>query len=38
MKAQGLTGIRLYPELRNCPAPSAPRILGRLHIPAKVCN
>lgn len=27
MKAQGLTGIPLYPELRNCPAPSAPRIL-----------
>jgi len=27
MKAQGLTGIPLYPELRNCSAPSAPRIL-----------
>lgn len=27
MKTQGLTGIPLYPELRNCPAPSAPRIL-----------
>jgi transposase len=27
MKAQGLAGIPLYPELRNCPAPSAPRIL-----------
>ena len=26
MKAEGLTGIELYPELRNCPAPSAPRI------------
>jgi transposase len=26
MRAQGLTGIPLYPELRNCPAPSAPRI------------
>ncbi len=27
MKAEDLTGIPLYPELRNCPAPSAPRIL-----------
>lgn len=27
MKAEGLTGIPLYPELRNCPSPSAPRIL-----------
>ena len=27
MSDQGLTGIKLYPELRNCPAPSAPRIL-----------
>jgi hypothetical protein len=27
MKTEGLTGIPLYPELRNCPAPSAPRIL-----------
>ena len=27
MKDQGLTGIPLYPELRNCPAPSAPRVL-----------
>src|SRR5450759_2793105 len=27
-KTQGLAGIPLYPELRNCPAPSAPRILG----------
>ena len=27
MKAAGLTGIPLYPELRNCPSPSAPRIL-----------
>jgi transposase len=26
MKAEGLTGIELYPELRNCSAPSAPRI------------
>ena len=27
MSNQHLTGIALYPELRNCPAPSAPRIL-----------
>ena len=27
MSNQGLTGIAIYPELRNCPAPSAPRIL-----------
>jgi len=27
MKTQGLAGIPLYPELRNCPAPSAARIL-----------
>lgn len=27
MHTEGLTGIPLYPELRNCPAPSAPRIL-----------
>lgn len=27
MKTQGLAGIPLYPELRNRPAPSAPRIL-----------
>ena len=27
MKAAGLNGIPLYPELRNCPNPSAPRIL-----------
>lgn len=27
MSNEGLTGIPLYPELRNCPAPSAPRIL-----------
>lgn len=27
MTTQGLAGIPLYPELRNCPAPSAPRIL-----------
>ena len=27
MGTQGLTGIPLYPELRDCPAPSAPRIL-----------
>jgi transposase len=26
MKNEGLQGIPLYPELRNCPAPSAPRI------------
>ena len=24
MKTEGLAGIPLYPELRNCPAPSAP--------------
>lgn len=27
IKDQGLSGIPLYPELRNCPAPSAPRVL-----------
>ncbi len=27
MKSAGLGGIPLYPELRDCPAPSAPRIL-----------
>ncbi|MGH3222082.1 MAG: hypothetical protein ACRDPY_25865 [Streptosporangiaceae bacterium] len=27
MTSEGLTGIPLYPELRNCPAPSSPRIL-----------
>ena len=27
MQAEALAGIPLYPELRNCPAPSAPRIL-----------
>ena len=27
MKAAGLPGIPLYPELRDCPCPSAPRIL-----------
>jgi len=27
MKAESLAAIPLYPELRNCPAPSAPRIL-----------
>lgn len=27
MKEEGLAGIPLYPELRNCPSPSAPRIL-----------
>lgn len=27
MKAEGLRGVPLYPELRNCPSPSAPRIL-----------
>jgi transposase len=26
MKEEGLTGIELYPELRHCSAPSAPRI------------
>ncbi|MGH9092934.1 MAG: IS1634 family transposase [Acidimicrobiales bacterium] len=27
MRAQGLRGIALYPELRNCPAPSAARVI-----------
>ena len=27
MRARGLRGIALYPELRNCPAPSAARVL-----------
>lgn len=27
MNTEALAGIPLYPELRNCPAPSAPRIL-----------
>jgi hypothetical protein len=27
MRDQGLKGIALYPELRNCPAPSAARVL-----------
>lgn len=27
MSSKGLDGIPLYPELRNCPAPSAARIL-----------
>jgi hypothetical protein len=27
MKTNALTGVPLYPELRNCPAPSAARIL-----------
>lgn len=27
MADRGLTGIPLYPELRTCPSPSAPRIL-----------
>ncbi|MHB1444209.1 MAG: IS1634 family transposase [Acidimicrobiales bacterium] len=27
MKSEKLAGIPLYPEFRNCPAPSAPRIL-----------
>jgi hypothetical protein len=27
MKEEGLAGIPLYPELRNCPSPAAPRIL-----------
>jgi len=27
MRARGLRGIPLYPELRNCPAPSAARVL-----------
>ena len=31
MKAEGLGGIPLYPELRDCPSPSAPRILEIFH-------
>ena len=31
MKAAGLPGIPLYPELRDCPCPSAPRILEIFH-------
>ena len=31
MKSAGLPGIPLYPELRDCPAPSAPRILEIFH-------
>ena len=31
MSNQHLPGIALYPELRNCPAPSAPRILEIFH-------
>ena len=31
MSHQGMAGIPLYPELRNCPAPSAPRILEIFH-------
>lgn len=27
MRADKLAGVPLYPEFRNCPAPSAPRIL-----------
>lgn len=27
MRARGLRGIPLYPELRTCPAPSAARVL-----------
>jgi hypothetical protein len=27
MKAEALAGMPIYPEFRNCPAPSAPRIL-----------
>lgn len=27
MKVEALAGMPIYPELRNCPAPSAPRIL-----------
>ncbi|MDA8268033.1 MAG: IS1634 family transposase [Actinomycetota bacterium] len=27
MKAESLAGVPLYPEFRNCPSPSAPRIL-----------
>jgi len=27
MHSEGLSAIPLYPELRNCPTPSAPRIL-----------
>jgi hypothetical protein len=31
MADRGLTGIPLYPELRTCPSPSAPRILEIFH-------
>jgi hypothetical protein len=31
MKSAGLGGIPLYPELRDCPCPSAPRILEIFH-------
>jgi hypothetical protein len=31
MKSAGLPGIPLYPELRDCPGPSAPRILEIFH-------
>lgn len=31
MKNAGLGGIPLYPELRDCPGPSAPRILEIFH-------
>lgn len=31
MKSAGLSGIPLYPELRDCPGPSAPRILEIFH-------
>lgn len=31
MKSAGLGGIPLYPELRDCPGPSAPRILEIFH-------
>ena len=30
-KSAGLAGIPLYPELRDCPCPSAPRILEIFH-------
>ena len=38
MKTGGLAGIPLYPELGNCPAPSAPQFLDLLHIPASIHN
>ena len=31
MKSAGLAGLPLYPELRDCPCPSAPRLLEIFH-------